>query len=76
MGTIIETKGRGQQVRVIAGDGREVEGTVVRGIVEGLSADTGRTLFDLDFPFTLHTDDGDTVRVSSPWNCRISYIDE
>lgn len=75
MGTIVEKDGQGQRVLVMAGDGQDVEGTVVRGIIEGRTP-AGRVLFDLDSPFWLKTEDGERVRVSSPWNCRISYLDE
>lgn len=64
---IVETAGAGQRVYV-SSPYDDCEGVVIKGNLMGDGT------FDLDMPFTLVTDDGDKVRVSSPWNCHIEVI--
>lgn len=68
MGTIIERKITGPRV-IVHAPTDDAEGVVVKAtVIEG-------GIVDFDMPFTLRTDDGDLVRVSSPWNCRIHRLD-
>jgi len=72
MAIIVETETvqdkQAHVVQVSTYQGDEVTGRIIKGLL----LDDGT--YDLDMPFTMLTEDGDKVRVSSPWNCNIDTL--
>ena len=77
-GLIFETTGPGILVEVSSPDA-DVIGRIVKGCPVGarrMSDGRTLTLYDLDSPFTMIDEDGGRVRVTNPWNCAITDLED